>query len=592
MTHKYSQEAKQRISALGQTTLTEFVEEIPSHLRKILYSSVRIPGFRRSSPAALKETQKRLIEHLTHPKGGPNETLAWERFASLWATWASVRFGNAFPKSDDSEPTPDAGTVFLNDLATRFPDAAREDMERLFIFSRFPNHPDVEAALARFRTASTLERDRMIDVLSTRLKVIEDRPGITEATAGDAAKHIEQLEATAISIAKATDDVNKGSDAITELQAALDAESAHSGKIEKDINALGIAQKKVAEAVVVTGARTDALEKNMQALAACQPDWIQAAELVGILEKRVAVLEGNLTDGCTGPETRLRIRLLENRHKGPFVDILSAKDACDVIASNLQAVGIVGKVADSTARQTTAALVAGQMVQFSGSLANWVADAVAAAVGGPAYHEWRVPVGLVSDEAASEYVKTIAGSSGCLLLKSANLSAFEVYGTTIRDIVVSRQFATFEYERLALIASWAQGPAAFPGGGTLAELGPVFDTDKMKGRTGKLPKMKFGRLAKDAWAQVEGLDHDATTTAMELWERLEETKFDYGNLWKRVAGHAYAILRAMSEGNQEGDLHSLLISWAAPWAKATDGPSEEIARIADELIKQQGEVSV
>lgn len=172
-----------------------------------------------------------------------------------------------------------------------------------------------------------------------------------------------------------------------------------------------------------------------------------------------------------------------------------------MIASNLLAVGVTKGAAVSVARQTVAALIAGQMVQFSGSLADMAADAVAAAIGGPTYHEWRVPVGLVSDEAASNCVEVVAESSGCLLLKGANLSAFEVYGAAVRDIVMRRQFSASSNGRLALIASWAQGPAAFPNGGTLAELGPVFDTDTlpMRGVSAKLPQLTFGSLMKKAW---------------------------------------------------------------------------------------------
>jgi len=236
------------------------------------------------------------------------------------------------------------------------------------------------------------------------------------------------------------------------------------------------------------------------------------------------------------------------------------------------------------------------MVQFSGSLADFVADAVAAAVGGPAYCEWRVPVGLVSNEAASDCIETAAESSDCLLLKGANLSAFEVYGTAVRDVVVRRQFSANSFGRLALIASWAQGPAAFPDGGTLAELGPVFDTDalQMRGVSAKLPQLKFGRLAKDAWWEVVDRDNDVPTPAAREWgELLKEAGFEGGGLWKRVANRVYAILRAMPGGPPEGDLHSLLVLWAIPWAKATGGPAKEIAQIADrELAERRAETTV
>lgn len=62
-------------------------------------------------------------------------------------------------------------------------------------------------------------------------------------------------------------------------------------------------------------------------------------------------------------------------------------------------------------------------------------------------------VGIISDMDAFDFIETIAESSRCLLLKGANLSAFEIYGAAIRDIVVQRQIHPTNYDHLALIAT-------------------------------------------------------------------------------------------------------------------------------------------
>lgn len=626
MSYQYSQEAKERISALGQAALAEFIEETPSNSRRTVYDRLpRVQGFRPGSQAEFKEKQKRLIGHLIHPQASlKGAMLDWMSFAHLWEAWARERFGEAFPKGDNSEPASEAGTTFLKELADRFPGAAREDMERLFIFSGFPDHSDTAVTLARFRPASALARDRMIDGLPARLGEIEGRLGVAEATAVDTAERIGQIEAVSASLALNAEDaarnISRSSGAVAELRAALDAESARSSKIEELINTIDTAGKKTAKAISATDVRTDALEQSFRALAvrgdgwdglaievaelkvavaglsAREADWTRAAEAVGFLEKRVAALEGILAGGTAGAGKRQQGRLLENKQEGPFIDIFSVEDACNLVASNLQSVGVMKGPAIATARQIVAALAAGQIVQFSGSLADFVAGAVAAAVGGPTYHEWRVPVGLISNEAAFDCIETATESSGCLLLKGANLSAFEVYGAAVRDVVVRRQFAASDYGRLALLASWAQGAAVFPDGGTLAELGPVFDTDtlQIRGMSSKLPQLKFGRLAKDSWIQIEGLDaKDSTPAAGELGELLKEAGFEGVGLWKRVINHVYKILRAMPGGTPEDDLNSLLLLWAIPWAKATGGPAKEIARIAErELAERRSEAAI
>jgi len=623
MSYQFSQEAKERISALGQAAVVDFIDEIPLDLRRVVYDRLpRIQGFRPGTPAELKEKQKRLIGHLIHPQS--SQTSDWKSFALLWEAWARQRFGKTFPKGDNSESTLGATTNFLKVLANNFPGAAREDMERLFIFSGFPDHPETVEMLERFRPASSLARDQMIDELPVRLGEVDSRLDATEVATADAVDRIRWLEVNSSSLARNMEDVageiNRSTNAITELQVALNAESARSETIEKAIDTLDITGKKLAEVAIASEARTDLLEQRIRELVACgdgwdglagevaaikmavaglttrEVDWTGAAEVIGVLTERVAALERILVGNNSGPVTRPRVRLIENNPEGPLFEILSVGTACATIASNLLAVGVTKGAAVSLARQTVAALIAGQMIQFSGSLADMAADAVAAAIGGPAYHEWRVPVGLVSDEAASDCVEVVSESSGCLLLKGANLSAFEVYGAAVRDIVMRRQFAASSNGRLALIASWAQGPAAFPNGGTLAELGPVFDTDTlpMRGVSAKLPQLTFGSLMKEAWGGLDGLDSNASEPAAgELGELLTAVGFEGGRLWKRIANHVYAILRAMPGGSPEADLHSLLVSWAIPWAKATGGPAEEIARIADhELPERRAEAAV
>lgn len=625
MSYQYSQEAKQRIAALGQAALMEFIDEVPHGARKAAYDLLpKVPGFRPRTQTEFKEKQKRLLTHLIHPNTSPKEAYDWQIFTQLWKAWARERLGTKTLQFDRLESGPNAGPAFLKDLAKRFPGAAREDMERLFSFSCFPEHPDVVSALECFRPASVLARDRIVDELPLRLQGIERRCEIAETAAANKNERIERLEALSASLIKSVDEaaggISRNANSIAELRATLDTESARIFTTEEAVNTLEDSGKKMAEVVNSAIARTDALEQNLKALAdrgveldgvatdlaalkvaitsisAWEAAWSRATETIGTLEERVVALESILVRGEAKSGTKQRVRLFESRPECVLADIHSVQDACDLVASNLQATGIAKGASYTAARLVVAALIAGQIVQFSGSLADLVADSVAAAIGGPIFHEWRVPVGLLSDESASECVDIVSESSSCLLLKGANLSAFEIYGAAIRDVVIRRQFIVPSCGDFALIASWAQGPAAFPDGGTLAELGPVLDTDTlpMRGMSAKLPQLRYGRLAKETWMQVDGLETDDPIPARsEMKELLREIGFEGGNLWSRVASRAYSTLRAMPGGKPEGDLHSLLVSWATPWARATGGPAEEIVRIADrELADQSADSTV
>lgn len=217
---------------------------------------------------------------------------------------------------------------------------------------------------------------------------------------------------------------------------------------------------------------------------------------------------------------------------------------------------------------------------------------IASAVGAPLYHEWRVPVGLISDATAFDFVQSAANSSHCLVLKGANLSAFEIYGTAIRDIVVQRQIYQTDYDHLALIATWKQGHAVFPDGGMLAELGPVIDTDtlKLRGVSVILPKLKLGVFSKKQWSEIEGMQSDVTREDIsELRELLEESGFDGGNLWKRMISRFYISLMSIPDGNSTYDLYSVLFCYTLPWARVKNGPVEKIASIAERELTERGE---
>ncbi|WP_413731481.1 hypothetical protein [Sodalis sp. RH20] len=619
MSYQYSKEAKERISALGQTAVTKFIEEIPLYLRRAVYSKLpRVQGFRQGSQAEVKEKQKRLIGRMFRPQTSLEDEGAWKSFALFWGAWAEDRFGKALPNYDISSPSFVSSPIFIRELADSFPGVAREDVERLLTFSSFPDHPDTAVALAHFRLASDLMRDKIVDELPALLKGIRSRLEVIEAAIAGADERIGRLQSISTSLIedvdKVSNDITWNTAAVNELRTLLDVETKHSGMVETVVYELGAASQKNNEVLTKVNFQLDVLAQSLQEFSLRGDRWdgvvnefvelkstISAlseheAKRVGVIEsiatltERATFLEGRLVENNAGSGIKQRVRLLENNPEGPFIDILSIDSACKILESNLQAVGVAKGASIFVARHIVAAFIAGQIIQFSGSLADIVADAVAAAIGGPTYHEWRVPVGLFSDEAASECIETIAESSGCLLLKGANLSAFEVYGTAVRDIVVRRQFSVSGYDHLALITTWTQGPAAFPDGGMLAELGPVFDTDtlQMRGISAKLPQLKFGRLTKETWGRLEGQETDCPKPDMEEFrELIDEAGFEGGNLWRRMVNRIYAILMGMPNGNLAGDLHSLLISWAVPWAKALGGPDKEIARIAEREFSER-----
>jgi hypothetical protein len=624
MSYYYSQEARARISMFDQQSLTEFFEEVPHSYRKSSYDRMTaIDGFRSGTPTDFKPKQKRLISHLLHPLGGQKSEADWKAFANFWVEWARYHLHKDFPAGDKLPPANDAGPLFLAKLFERFPDAPRETVERLITFSGFADHADTQTELSKFRTAAIVARDRLFEALPDRVGALEDSVESLEVTTDAFVEQFNALRLKDDNLAEELGDVSERATestrdlaeirALTERLLAADEQLVLTVRAleENAIRAGSSAEaaqdnfRSLSEAVKVLSDRSgawdemathlSAIENRLKPITARETAWIETTEAVARLSERLETLQSSVgTERSESPPVS-QVRLFEAEPQGPLVEILSVETACDLISSNLQACGVVKGAALTVARQIIAALAAGQLIQFTGSLADVVADALAAAVGGSTYHEWRVPVGLVSDEAAAECLEIVGETSGCLALKGANRSAFEVYGSAIREVITRRQLAMSVYPRLALVASWALGPAAFPDGGTLAELGPVFDTDvlPMRGVNSRLINLKYGHLAQESWDQLEGFDSGMSGALVaELEGLLDEAGFQPGNLWRRCAGRAYLRLRTAAGGSEEGDLYALLTAWALPWAKSTDGPFEDLARLAEQLMAQhQAETS-
>lgn len=453
MSYQYGQEAKDRISALGQVEIAEFIDEIPVVIRKPFYDrQAPIPGFRRGTIPEFKKKQERLINHLVHPSAGPKGEADWKLFSNFWVAWAKNKLDVDFPSNDEPSFLPDAGVAFLTHLSEQFSDASREVVERLFLFSGFDQGADTLAAVGRFHPASTLARDRMIDGLPARLDKIEGQIANAEPARAEAAQRIEYLESSLIELVKTVERVVSGIRQVEseagELRGTLHQVAAATEILESKTRSLSDENKHVFESYSAFDRRIESLEKTLKALSVemgkCaafssevnalqeavdqlrehEPSWTQNVEAIQALGNRLDSLELNFSNGGNSLPTKPQVRIFETEPPGPFVDISSPETACETIAWNLQACGIVKGSAFTAARQILAAFTTGQIVQFTGSIADLVAEAVAAAVSGPIFHEWRVPVGLTSDEVATECLEILGECSGGLILKGANRSAF------------------------------------------------------------------------------------------------------------------------------------------------------------------------
>lgn len=623
MSYQYSQKAKERISSLGQSEIINFIGEVSPALRRQIFGVLpKVPGFREGHLTEIKEKQKKLIGYMLQTHSSPEEIYAWKNFSLFWQCWAEEHIGKPFKICEGSELEVNSGSTFLRKLAKVFPKVSRENAERLFIFSKFADDSEVAAALEIFRPEIILARDNVIDTLPIRLDELEGRIELTEMNSkknDDSIKHLESnIDAFAEKIRIYSNDANHKFKLISELQNLLNSEVKRTDSIKKatdelyrfkknnelitstfkekiELNTLAIDE--IFEHEKMLKIMANEIAQLQESLIVLRESELKYSELANDnayekLSERIDKLEANISQTGTGFLTNHFAKFHEVTLTEKYECLSTHEDIFNIITSNLQAVGLTKGSSDTVARLALATFLSGQIIQFCGSLADIVADAIATAIGAPNYHVWKVPVGLISDTDAFFFVESIAESSRCLVLKGTNLSAFEIYGTAIRDLIVQRQLYSTNYDHLALIATWKLGPAAFPDGGMLAELGPVIDTDslKMRGLSAILPKLKFGCIVEDKWSDIGGLQTDSVNEYIdELREVLDEIGFDGGVLWRRMVHIFYTSLMKIPNGNYIYDLYSVLSFYALTWAKVKGGPVKEIEDIADRELKNHSE---
>ena len=623
MSYQYSQEAKERVRKLGQSDIIDFIGEVPITLRRKVFSLMpKIPGFRVGQPLEIQEKQKRLIGYMFQTHSAPEEIYAWKSFALVWKLWAEEKIGKPFTICEEKGVEPGTGLIFIKELADTFPKASREDVERLYSFSGFTNDSKITAAFEFFRPARILARDNALDALPIRLDELEERIELAKYIIEDNESSIKSLKSATNSLATELKKYAKDNKLILksliDLKDIIEKEVKRTDKVNKVVDDLSISKKDIylnLENITIKnntydsaidefyeyGKNLDCINKKIVEMQnslegiyekESNDDVLNHNENYKLLAERIDILDSNFEKKSSGLIYSQCNEIHENKTIESVEHVSTHDEAFNIISSNLQAVGLNKESSKDVARLVLAAFISGQIVQLCGSLADIVADAIASAVGAPLYHEWRVPVGLISDATAFDFVQSAANSSHCLVLKGANLSAFEIYGTAIRDIVVQRQIYQTDYDHLALIATWKQGHAVFPDGGMLAELGPVIDTDtlKLRGVSVILPKLKLGVFSKRQWSEIEGMQSDVTREDIsELRELLEESGFDGGNLWKRMISRFYISLMSIPDGNSTYDLYSVLFYYTLPWARVKNGPVEKIASIAERELTERGE---
>jgi hypothetical protein len=573
-----------------------------------------IPGFRKNSEHELKKKCERLATAIS--RAGTEKSKAtnaeWNVLGGLWASWGRGKFKRAFPDGpyDFEKASNEQALAFVHDLLKAAGEnrCAKEDVERLLLFSGLPDTDAITACVLALPTAVELERKIALaklpnDVAQVQKKVdelVRNYEQLVRSTqsasntasgamlvAKDSTDAINSLMSKFVDFERENTEVsNRLCDELSEsIEMQAKRFDSHSKRIEKTqhdfeqgvARKLGAFEKSLASVIAdmknIAG-EIASVQNNCETLS--ESVDAATASLKSVPSTEVVV------DGATESKTYGTLKLIQlPAETQSLVVVDDTTDLLRVLSSNFAAIGIRHSDAESVARIVLSAALAGTLVQFSGSLADFLGNAAASTLGGRRVLSWTVPLGLSDDVAVDALISRVSAdedASGAVLLRGVNRSAFEIYGTAARDLIVRRLTvkAATSHATPHLFASWAEGPATLPGGSALIELGPVINTDDLVW-TGNCKWNQFkvveGREIPKFVREIKSIDGEETAETLRIVDALG---LQNNRLWRIAFSRFVANLFALPGQDFQVALSNVLWAWVLPWAKANNVARVEI----------------
>lgn len=580
MANIYSEDARKRIGNLGASEISEFLGTLSVAHRDIVLAILpRIDGFRKGSPAEIKAKTKALIGSIT--SGATyryrGHEVEWRAFSLAWLYWANNIFSIKLDKFVGNSQIELAEHVVREVGELHCP---REDLKKLLLFSSFSDDPDAERFVALRPGREELEKRREVAELPGRVQILEERlkgalsrikefenfsPPVVKNEGQDDAfqtlarkleivtKHIEEIEEKSnlrsVLFEKMEDELRQ------ENVLIRNTERRHAGLLDltiKEIESSKRAAQQLQASLQTCFQRLEELAKKV--------GETSRSELVQTAQEPKNV---SRSDGWMGaiqlirPVSKEQVRVLEN-----IEDVLRA------LAENYCAIGIDKSDADVIAGIVTAGIVAGQLINFGGAMADLLADATSATLFASGFVDCHVPVGLADgafiDECIQKALQEKSLGNVPIVMRGANRSAFEIYAGEIRKKILNRQVGRTDHlEYRSLFATACVGPSILDFCDSTFEIGPYIDTDHLRWSMPRWKKIKIGSVSREV---VEGLfkPHDDIQDAQYRVDMVLNAEGKANGLRRIVLLRALTALAQIPNLNDAVAQEYLLAAWVMP----------------------------
>lgn len=257
-----------------------------------------------------------------------------------------------------------------------------------------------------------------------------------------------------------------------------------------------------------------------------------------------------------------------------FIDLNNKQEITSHLEQNLKHLGIKLQHARLVAKEVITALASGQLATLQGSLAFSVAERCAACLSGGNYKIIKIPFGSIESLSLEAIVCKILEESKStnnpisIILEGINRSAFEMYGSYVRQFILERimQFNE-ELHSIFMFATINDGPSMLPIGPEILELGPLISIDSLRW-TNKAPSSAvLGLVNKSTFAdefKLEKIEYELEDSIVPEWLQIIG-----GPLWRTMLLRANSFSMELNP-NVDIPFESTLFGWVVPLALYTN----------------------
>lgn len=617
--------AADRVRSFGEKTFAAFLDEVSPEAAQALASYLPpVPGFRKTSPSGIQQRKRALAREYISSRlpTSPNRARAELGLYVFWRAWAAEQLGDAegtyalldgieeaTPEEKDEDTDFDARQQIL-DLFTALKalsldnKCSREKIERLFAFSPFEDSPEIRSLIDGTKPAADIDREIAERGLPQRLRQDEEEIKSLEARLVSLSA---RMDASTIEVRNLQKDVatlkSRAADlgdSHRELSAALDAhaEAARSaaGLIVSRGRDAGALSKEMNERLAALSAGLDSLARTVEKLSsdASNDEWTVAVDgrLLALEQKetRTDQDQSNKDGAKIGPvdprEATVQIARAERFFISPdekIRSLASPTDAANILAANLETVGLKKSASQTLAEEICAAALAGQVVFLKGALATEAARLSARTLGARNSLRVSMPIGLNDGEALRAAVtREIASPSeslGTIAVEGVNRSAIDVFADVLSDLAAGDAgLSGSGRDPMLVFASVTQGAASLAIEPRYLELGPIFDLDHLDWRLRRATKIGLaaGSMPVPAFRSIQANLDAKSADSDEPMRLLRKFSPRKNPRIESVVVAAHTSLAFMARSQKvPSPLQSIAFGWLVPFWAALGLTKEE-----------------